>query len=361
MAFYYDFETYTRNHPASGANDGPMNVARTAANLIDLRAMLDDPESDNFVPPRATYERLLIATWNIQSFGASQRTGESFWYIAEILSRFDIIAVQEVKRSLAELDQVRALLGPWWKYLVSDATEGEGGNDERLAFLYDTRKLRFGGMAGEMVLEPVISAQGAEIPARQIVRTPYIAGFRSGWFNFMLATVHIIWDEAEADHRPRVDEIRQIAQFLADRLTQSGVWARNLFLLGDFNIFDETGLAVTALTDAGFRIPHGRADLSATNVGQDPRYYDQIAYRFADRPSLAPNRIGVVDFFEAVYSDAKFEAYRDELRTADGAVPANPRSYYRNHWRRRQMSDHLVLWAELPIDFGGAYLSSRAE
>jgi hypothetical protein len=361
LAFYYDFETYTRNHPASGANGAPMNVARTAANLIDLRAMLDDPGSLNHVPPRATYERLLIATWNIQSFGASQRTGESFWYIAEVLSRFDIIAVQEVKRSLDELDHVCTLLGPWWKYLVSDVTEGEGGNDERLAFLFDTRKVRFGGLAGEMVLAPVTGAQGEEIPARQIVRTPYITGFRSGWFDFMLATVHIIWDEAEADHPPRVEEIREIAEFLANRLTQSGVWSRNLILLGDFNIFDETGLAVNALINAGFQIPHGREDLPATNVGQEARYYDQIAYRFADRPNLAPNRIGVIDFFDAIYSDAKFEAYRDELRTAAGAVPANPRSYYRNHWRRRQMSDHLVLWAELPVDFGTGYLRSRAE
>jgi hypothetical protein len=131
--------------------------------------------------------------------------------------------------------------------------------------------------------------------------------------------------------------------------------------LGDFNIFDETGLAVNALINAGFQIPHGREDLPATNVGQEARYYDQIAYRFADRPNLAPNRIGVIDFFDAIYSDAKFEAYRDELRTAAGAVPANPRSYYRNHWRRRQMSDHLVLWAELPVDFGTGYLRSRAE
>ncbi len=360
MAFYYDFETYIQTHPATATGTGALNVKRTAAGLIDLRAMLDDPDGANFVPPRSTYERLLIATWNIQSFGASQRTDESFWYIAEILSRFDIIAVQEVKRSLADLDQVCALLGPWWKYLVSDVTEGDPGNDERLAFLFDTRKLRFGGLAGEMVLEPVTDEQGEEIPARQIVRTPYITGFRSGWFDFMLATVQIIWDEDEADHPSRVEEIRQIAEFLAKRLTQSGVWARNLILLGDFNIFDEAGLAVTALTDAGFRIPHGRPDLPATNVGQDARYYDQIAYLFADRPNLAPNRIGVVDFFEAVYSDVKFDAYKEEVRTAEGAVPANPRSYYRNPWRRRQMSDHLVLWAELPIDFGGAYLRSRA-
>ncbi len=35
------------------------------------------------------------------------------------------------------------------------------------------------------------------------------------------------------------------------------------------------------------------------------------------------------------------------------------RSYYRNHWRRRQMSDHLPMWLELKIDFGENYLQKR--
>jgi hypothetical protein len=29
------------------------------------------------------------------------------------------------------------LLGWWWKYLLTDVTEGEPGNQERMAFLYE--------------------------------------------------------------------------------------------------------------------------------------------------------------------------------------------------------------------------------
>jgi hypothetical protein len=34
-------------------------------------------------------------------------------------------------------------------------------------------------------------------------------------------------------------------------------------------------------------------------------------------------------------------------------------AYYRNHWRRQQMSDHLPMWLELRIDHGQDYLNRR--
>ena len=35
------------------------------------------------------------------------------------------------------------------------------------------------------------------------------------------------------------------------------------------------------------------------------------------------------------------------------------RAYYRNHWRRQQISDHLPMWLELKIDYGENYLKNR--
>lgn len=134
-------------------SDPALNAPRTAANLIDLRVQLDRD-----VPPKTVLERLLLATWNIQAFGTTNRLEESYWYIAEILSRFDLIAIQEIKGDLSALDQVRALLGDWWDYIVTDVTEGSAGNNERLGFLFDTRKVEFGGIAGEIVLPPLKDA-----------------------------------------------------------------------------------------------------------------------------------------------------------------------------------------------------------
>ena len=98
MPFFYDFDDVA----------GPIDAKRTARNLIELRRKLNLE-----IPRRTVLDSLLLATWNIQAFGASSRTEESLWYIAEILSRFDLIAIQEVKRDLGELERVTKLLGPW--------------------------------------------------------------------------------------------------------------------------------------------------------------------------------------------------------------------------------------------------------
>ncbi len=361
MAFYYNFERWVREHPPADGDRRALDVPRVAQNLIDLRASLDNTDGDNYVPPRTTHERLLVATWNIQHFGSTKRFEESFFYLAELLSRFDLVAIQEVKRDLTDLETVRNLLGRWWRYIVTDATAGGGGNEERLAILFDTRKVRFGGMVGEMVLPPVRDRNGNEVPARQLARTPIVAGFRSGWFDFLVSSVHLYWGDEQADHPIRVEEMRQFANNLAGRLDERGAWSRNLLVLGDFNMFKPDGDAANALDQAGFTIPHGRKDLRPTNVGKSARFYDQIAYLFGDHPNLEPVRIGVVDPFDAVYSDAKFAGYEDELRKADGNPPTNRLSYYRNHWRRRELSDHLLLWAELPVEFAQPYLEIQAQ
>ena len=101
-------------------------------------------------------------------------------------------------------------------------------------------------------------------------------------------------------------------------------------------------------------------DLVKCKFGKEARFYDQIAYLFEDADAMVPTSIGVVDFFDAVYTDDKFQDYGAELRTASGAAPADPLRYYRNSWRRREMSDHLLLWVQLPIDFSNGHLNRVA-
>jgi endonuclease/exonuclease/phosphatase family metal-dependent hydrolase len=355
----YNFERFLTQHPRQENDRRRLSPERAAQNLLDLHASLENPALSNYVPPKSD-SHLLLATWNIQHFGSTDRYDESLWYIAEILSRFDLIAIQEVKQSLRDLETVAGLLGPWWKYIVSDVTAGGPGNEERLAYLYDTRRVRFSGLAGEIVLPPIEDQEGNFYPARQLVRTPYMAGFNAGWFSFILSTVHIIWGAEERDYPHRVEEIEQLAEFLVNRRSERGAWSRNMILLGDFNMFDAAGVAARALTNTGFSVPHGREHLRATNVGEVARFYDQIAFLLEDAERSRPTRIGVVDFFEAVYSEEKFVLYEDNLRTASGEAPLNPLRYYKQYWRRREMSDHLLLWVQLPIDFSKIHLADLA-
>ena len=122
---------------------------RTAERLRTLKL-----ELDGAIPSKTVDSTVLLATWNIREFGGTKsggRAAEPLFYLAVIISRFDIIAVQEVPDNLAALDELMSILGPWWKYLVSDVTLGTQGNNERHAYIYDTRKISFGGMAGELV------------------------------------------------------------------------------------------------------------------------------------------------------------------------------------------------------------------
>ena len=92
--------------------------------------------------------------------------------------------------------------------------------------------------------------------------------------------------------------------------------------------------------------------------------------------NLAPTgRGGVFDYFEVIYRNEDYQAYIPTMMEGKAEDdPGNPltydtrgnlrtekqrQAYYRNHWRRRQMSDHLVMWLELKIDYGEQYLEKR--
>ena len=360
------------------------DASRVADRLAALRrAMQNHPTiPDQSVPDKNTSNSLLLATWNIKEFDgglADIRTDESYWYIAEIISHFDLIAIQEVGANLDGLEKLKKRLGSTWRYVVSDVTEGKAGNYERLAFMFDRRKIRFSGVAGEIVIPPLEDAYGNRIaPSEQLARTPTIVGFEAGWFRFMLSTVHIIWGKGDEGHPARVAEIQAIASFLKNRSEDVNAWSHNMVLLGDFNIFSagQSNAAYAALIENGFVIPDALQEIPPTNVGAKPRFYDQIALRTRENNLEPTGRGGVVDYFETVYRDADYEAYVPAMM--DGQAEDDPqnkltyntkgllrtenqrRSYYRNHWRRRQMSDHLPMWLELKIDFGENYLQKRS-
>jgi len=161
---------------------------------------------DAEIPRRTLEETLLLATWNIREFDSARygrRTDEAMLYIAEIVSRFDIVAIQEVREDLEALDRLVRLLGPWWRYVCTDVTFGRPGNRERMAYVFDKRKVRFSGISGEIVVPPIEIKHGRRTlryqPARQLARTPHICGFKSGDYRFMLCQVHIDYGAGTSD------------------------------------------------------------------------------------------------------------------------------------------------------------------
>ena len=342
---------------------------RIVERLLALKTALKE------IPEKTLDETLLLATWNLRDFDKpayGRRSDESIYYIAEIIGSFDIVAIQEVYRDMEALDRVRAVLGGFWKFLVTDTTEGSKGNNERMAYLYDSRKVKFGGLAGELVLPDVKAEDGTKVPAHQVWRTPYICGFKAGWSRFMLCTVHILWGRKRAiggkEPADRIEEIRKVAQFLKKRTNDKSAWSRNLILLGDFNIFtakNEEG-AFGELAKAKFEVPESHRDF-LTNASKT-RGYDQIAFRIQKDRLATTGKAGVFDFFKHVYTERDQEIYADQMgesynikTNGEQRSESGKRTYYKTYWRTHQMSDHLPLWVELKIDFSETYLKRKQQ
>ena len=198
-----------------------------AEDIVRLRRRLDAAS----IPPRRTDSNLIVGTWNLRAFGplyphwgenpgSPKRNLRGLAIIGEVVSRFDVVAIQEVKR---ETTAIRTLidrfLGPDWGLLMSDVTVGDRGNTERLAYIYDRRRVQPSGLAGEVVLPPTADGD----PVEQFDRTPYMVGFTSGSERFALLTAHIRFGDAPADREP---ELRRLAEYVSkeirDRATADG-------------------------------------------------------------------------------------------------------------------------------------------
>ena len=101
------------------------------------------------IPSSKIDKTINIATWNIRHWGQKKRMKCSLHYIAEILNQFDLISVVELRRNVSELKYVLDLLGKYWDVVFSDYIPDAGGNKERIAYIFDTRAVKFTGMAAE--------------------------------------------------------------------------------------------------------------------------------------------------------------------------------------------------------------------
>ena len=347
---------------------------KTRDRVVDrLRTLRDRIHSQ--IPQKTLSETLLLATWNVREFDSEKygpRTTESYYYIAEILSAFDLIAVQEVRDNLNALDRVRQIMGSHWDFLVTDVTEGPSGNGERLTFLYNTHKVRHTGLAGEIVLPQPKNGKSVV----QFARSPFVCGFQAHWCKFSLCTVHIYYGKSVSVDQRRKDEIENLAKFFQDRINGirrnklgqsygAGIEPENLVLLGDFNIFNRKDATYTALTSNGFTIPAQLEKLPGSNSDQT-KVYDQIA--FASKPERFEftGRAGVFNFNEVVFRDddvAQYEplmqsayAFSQRLASKKPIPDKNLKKADYRQWRTFQMSDHYPLWVELRVDFSDSYL-----
>lgn len=300
--------------------------ADTAAGLKVLRQRIEASK----VPSSLLDESILVASWNIREFGKKKRTEKAIHYIAEILSYYDLISIQEVRANVEDLGRVMDVLGPYWRVVFSDVTEGSRGNEERIAYVYDKRAVSFTGLAAEAVAPPLEKKEDGKkvtIPAEQFWRTPYIASFRAGTFDFVLISVHVQWGKLDTD---RVVELEHISDWVENRRTSRFVEDMDIILMGDFNIPQRDDKFYKAITKHGLAAPTPVLGVpGGSNIDRDARY-DQIFYYPQHTGSVFTDVGGVVDFFAG---DPK-PLFADLDKT---------KFTY-------QLSDHLPLWIKVKTD-----------
>jgi len=303
----------------------------TVEDIARLRRRIEASE----LPGKLSDSNLLICTWNLRNLGgfydqweenpgSPKRNLRALACIAEVIHRFDVVAVQEARRDTSGIRSlVDNFLGPNWGLILSDVTGGAQGNSERLAFIYDKRRVQPSGLAGEIVLPPLAEDE----PAQQFARTPYIVGFQAGREQFALLTTHIKYGDTPADRLPELEALAAYtATEIRDRAKVVEAEEYNLIVLGDFNI-DERGdnPLFQAFISTGLMVPRQLWNLRTT-YNTKPKYYDQIAWFMGDLDLNFAGRAGVIDFAGAVYPELTL------------------------HQMSFRVSDHFPVWIEFITD-----------
>lgn len=305
--------------------------SKIAAELAQLSIALDAA-----IPAKEPGKNLLIASWNLRAFGSltrkwtatskdsPKRDLRGLRAIIEILSRFDVIAVQEVVGDLRALRDMMNFLGDDWSFLMTDVTAGDKGNNERMAFVFNRRRVKPSGLAAEIVIPPEWRDElSSDTLTRQFARTPYAVSFQAGDATFILVTLHVEFGDSSDD---RIQELKGIARWMREWADRSNRWHQSLLTLGDFNIDRRGDELWQAFTSTGLTVPEDLHKVPRT-IFSDPespdldKFYDQIAWFQTGskkrQMTLEYVQGGGFDFLPYVYLDTDLSKSSISFRVSD--------------------------------------------
>ncbi|MBF9018636.1 MULTISPECIES: lamin tail domain-containing protein [unclassified Oceanispirochaeta] len=164
-----------------------------------------------------TTSELVLASWNIRILSDASRNDFELQKIADIINRYDFVAVQEVRDTIV-LSRLNDML-TGWDYIVSEAV----GNTvtERYAYFYKTD-----------LVSPLGTPYIYNDPNNEFIREPYVAHFKSGEFDFTAITIHIIYGDTVANRRAEVSILDEVVT----NVDSANGSEQDVLLMGDFNL-----------------------------------------------------------------------------------------------------------------------------
>ena len=268
---------------------------------------------------------LRIGSFNIQAFGPTKASRpQSMAVLADLLTRFDIVAVQEIRSKdqsvfeslMAQVNQAateKGMSGSRFEFLVGPRL-GRTVSTEQYAYVWDSSRV-------ELLPESVYTLRDTY---DDFHREPLVATFQTRStsgpqpFRFTLINIHTDPDliDWELD---RLDDLLRV-------IAASPAGEDDLILLGDLNA-DDTHLG--ELGQMRHVIPLLRA--TATNTRKTKMYDNLIVHRIYT--SEWTGRSGVIDF---------------------------PIEYRLDRETALQVSDHLPVWADFyPHENAGQILATE--
>ena len=239
-------------------------------------------------PIKTCSPNITIASFNIRKLSDNSRTDEELKQIASVLSKYDLIAAQEVLGDPIILNRTIKFL-PGYNFIVSEAV----GNvqKERYAFIFNEK------------IEVIKEGKTYYDKFDNFLREPYYATFKAGEFDFTIMTIHIIYGDSAAD---RTGEMKQIASAY-EYYQEKDPEENDLILTGDFNTqptqdnFDY----IWQIPDVRVAIQEGKSTLGKTG-----HLYDNII--FMNSYTDEYTRLSGIDYFDTgMDTDKAKEAISD--------------------------------------------------
>ena len=254
--------------------------------------------------PVSNSNNLLIASWNIANLGVQNRTEKDLKLIGHIISRFDLIAVQEINDNLSNFIKLVKYIGDHFDYMINDTA----GNNERLGFIYNKKKVNVGRLFAEIAIPKknhprytvvVPYRRGGENRVEVYYkhefipfdRNPFVGNFECKSLNFTIVNTHLYFGafknsttiNERAKYARRVLEIITLSKWAKKRIKKQTTYDKDILLIGDMNIpaMDKNDSAYKALLKSGLKPLDYFSKTGGSNI-LNTKTYDQMAIPTGD-------------------------------------------------------------------------------
>jgi len=179
---------------------------------------LDVSKNDEAAKERLKNKQIKIGSWNIRNI-SKKKSDQNLTLILNILTSFDFIAVQEV-RDREIMNRIQEKLGSGWTMSVSNQV-GTEHHKEHYGMIWRNTHL-------SILTDPEILVDQRD----DFVREPYIGYFKAGQFDFILATIHVVWGDSIVGRREEIKKLDDLLHAIQTRATTE----KDIIIVGDFNM-----------------------------------------------------------------------------------------------------------------------------